>query len=175
MTLPDSGELRRMVDARHIDAAPCELTASAGECAALARRFGWVSVAYLTASVALERDGSAVRATGHLTADIVQSCAISGEDLPVHVAERLALRFVPEGQHRPDEEIEIDAAACDEIDYAGTSFDLGEAIAQSLALATDPFAVGPHAAKVRASGLLGETPARVFDALKQVKFPEDNS
>jgi hypothetical protein len=47
------------------------------------------------------------RAQGRLRAAIVQSCAISGEDLPVAIDEPLALRFVPETPVAEDE-IELD-------------------------------------------------------------------
>ena len=41
------------------------------------------------------------------------------------------------------------ADECDEIGYSGTIFDIGEAVAQSLALAIDPFATGPQAEAAR--------------------------
>ena len=62
---------------------------------------------------------------------------------------------MPEGSIHPslqeDEEIEIELEAedLDEIEYAGEKFDLGEAIAQSLALAIDPYAEGPNAEEAR--------------------------
>ena len=48
----------------------------------------------------------------------------------------------PAAPHRPDEEVELEADDCDEIEFDGTQFDLGEALAQSLALAIDPFLTG---------------------------------
>ena len=83
------------------------------------------------------------------------SCAISGEEFPVSIDEPLLLRFVPEGAIDPalsaDEEIEIDLSGedSDEIDYSGDAFDLGEAVAQSLGLAIDPYATGPNADAAR--------------------------
>ena len=53
--------------------------------------------------------------------------------------------------------------------YEGERIDLGEAVAQSLALAIDPFAIGPEAEKVRASGLLGEENLSPFAALAALK------
>ena len=146
------------------------LTAHEAERAALAARFGLVRIDRLDAEVTLERVGEAVTATGSLDADIVQSCAISAEDLPIVVNEPLAFRFVPaRGDRAPDEEIELDAADCDEIEYGGTTFDLGEAVAQSLALAIDPFATGPQAEEARRSaGLLGEQDAGPFAALRKL-------
>jgi uncharacterized metal-binding protein YceD (DUF177 family) len=161
-------EFSRPVDIREADGKRLELTADEAERAALARRFDLVRIDRLDAEVTLSRDGDTIDATGTLCADIVQSCAVSAEDLPVAVRERLAFRFVPQtGSHRPDEEIELDADELDEIEYSGTSFDVGEAVAQSLALAIDPFAVGPEAERARQqAGLLGEGDTGPFAALK---------
>jgi uncharacterized metal-binding protein YceD (DUF177 family) len=166
-------EFSRMVDIRNLGNEPLNLVATAEECAALAVRFGIVAVSRLEAQVALEPDGKAVNATGQLAADIVQSCAVSAEDLPVKVDEPIAFRFVPEtGGHRPDEEVELEAEELDEIEFTGTAFDLGEAVAQSLALAIDPFLTGPDADEARRSaGLLDEGAAGPFAALSGLKLP----
>jgi len=104
-----------------------------------------------------------------LWADIVQTCAVTGDDLPVAIEEPLALRFVPEAPVT-DEEIELEEEELDEIPYTGSSFDLGEAVAQSLALAIDPFATGPDADRVRKEkGLLDEGASGPFAALAALK------
>ena len=162
-------ELSRLIDLRQILAKPVAIEANEEERAALARRFALVRIDRLEAEVRLDVDGEAVNATGRLRAAIVQSCAISGEDLPVAIDEPLALRFVPE---RPvaEEEIELDESALDDIPYSGTAFDLGEAVAQSLALAIDPYMVGPNAERVRKeAGLLDEAAAGPFAALAALK------
>jgi hypothetical protein len=164
-------EFPRPVDIREADGKQLKLAANEAERAALARRFDLVRIDRLEADVALSRNGDTIDAKGRLSADIVQSCAVSAEDLPVAVREKLAFRFVPEARgHQPDEEIELDANALDEIAYSGTSFDVGEAIAQSLALAIDPYATGPGAEAARkAAGLLDEESAGPFAALKGLK------
>ena len=164
-------EFSRIIDIRHIEPKPVELMASAEECRALARRFALVSVDRLAATLTLSRDGDAVVARGRLKAAIVQSCAVSAEDLPAKIDEALALRFVPElsGDAGDDDEIELSDADCDEIPYEGERIDLGEAVAQSLALSIDPFAVGPDAEKMRASGLLGAEKLSPFAALAGLK------
>jgi len=171
MTTP---EFSRMIDIRHIDDKPVTLIASAEECQALARRFDLVSVRRLEASVTLTRDGTAFPAQGRLSADIVQSCAISGEDLPVTLDEVLNLRFVPASAAPVapgEEEIEITEEECDEIDFTGERFDLGEAVAQSLGLAIDPFAEGPEADRVRREVGLSEDKLNPFAALAALKKP----
>jgi len=154
-------ELSRMIKTKGLPAEPVIITADAAERAALAQRFGLPGIDDLNAEVALEARGSAIRATGTLTAAIRQACAISGEDFPVQINETLDLRFVEEGTppaHESDTiEVELDAADCDEIDYWGDAFDLGEAVAQTLGLAIDPYAEGPGADAARKkAGIVAE-------------------
>jgi len=159
------------MDVRQTDRRNVALKASEAECAALARRFGIVRIDRLEATLELDRDGTTVSASGRLEADIVQSCAVSGEDLPVAVREAIAFRFIPQAQgHAPDVDLEIDATDCDEIEYAGSHFDIGEATAQSLALAIDPFVTGPQAeATRRKAGLIDEAASGPFAALAALR------
>ena len=86
------------------------------------------------------------------TSFITQPCAVTREELSYDVSEPLMLRFVPAGSvpdYAPDEEIELDAEDLDQIEYEGDAFDLGEAIAQTLALAIDPYREGPGAEEAR--------------------------
>lgn len=162
-------EFPRPIDRRHIGARPIRLEATADEREALARRFGLVAIRRLEADVELARDGDAVNARGRFKADIVQSCAVSGEDLPVTIDEPIALRFVPE---RPvaEEEVELEESELDEIPYTGHVFDLGEAVAQSLSLAIDPYATGPNAERARKdAGISDETANGPFAALAALK------
>lgn len=160
-------EFSRIVDIRHITDQPVVLEPDETERRRLAGRFGLSAIETMRAEVKLTVEGTRVEAKGRLTAHIQQICAISGEDFPVAINEPVALRFVhPTVGHQPDEELEISADDCDEIEYEGMTFDLGEAIAQSLALAIDPFAEGPSADKARAEhGLAGEPASGAFAAL----------
>ena len=148
-------EFSREISLRQIVGHPLDLKASEAERAALARRFAISAVELLTARVSLDRHGERVSVQGALQADIVQPCAVSGEDFPVHIEEDIALRFVPEGSIDPalqegeEIEIELGASDLDEIEYTGETFDLGEAVAQGLALAIDPYAEGPDADAAR--------------------------
>jgi len=143
-------EFSRPVDVRQAESKAHHLVATTQECAALAERFALVRIDRLEAELALKREGREVAAEGRLLADVVQPCAVSGEDLAVAIDEPLAFRFVPARcDHRPDEEIELSAEDCDEIEYDGSHIDLGEAVAQSLALAIDPFLTGPDADAAR--------------------------
>jgi uncharacterized metal-binding protein YceD (DUF177 family) len=161
-------EFSRIVDATRLPLDEQVLTATAEECAALAQRFGLVAVTLLTARVTLASDGPAVNASGTLNADVVQSCAVSGEDLPVQIAETLSLRFVPAPETRAAE-VELEAEDLDEIEMDDTRFDLGEALAQTLALAIDPYLEGPGAEEFRRkAGILSAGEGGAFGALKDL-------
>jgi len=68
------------------------------------------------------------------------------------------------------EEVELSEADCDVIGYEGGAIDLGEAVAETLALALDPFPRSPDAdAALREAGVLSEEDAGPFAALKALK------
>jgi len=165
-----------MIKARPLPAGAVVIEANAAERAALAARFGLGAVESLRAEIHLEPKPGAVRATGRLVAAIRQPCAVSGEDFPVTIDEPVDLRFVPENQRPVPEgeeiEIELEADDCDEIGYDGDMFDLGEAVAQTLGLAIDPYAEGPDADAVRAAaGIVkeGEQMGPLADLLAGLK------
>jgi uncharacterized metal-binding protein YceD (DUF177 family) len=161
-------EFSRLVDERQLTPKPITIEATAEERGDLARRFGIVAIHQLQATLRLERAGEAVMARGRLSASIVQSCAVSGEDLPVRIDEPLALRFVP-AKPVEAEELELEADELDEIEFEGHELDLGEAVAQSLALAIDPYATGPEAERVRKEVLGDEAASGPFAALAALK------
>ncbi|WP_232280975.1 YceD family protein [Novosphingobium nitrogenifigens] len=165
-------EFTRILDIRQLPVGPHDYSADETERRRLAGRFGLSAIETFTATVTVAAENDVVSATGRIHAAIIQPCAISGEDFPVRIDEPLALRFIPATGNAasPDEEIEITSSDCDEIEYEGLTFDLGEALAQSLALAIDPFAEGPNADKARAEhGLSGESQGGAFAALAALK------
>lgn len=151
-------EFSRMVRARPSVPERAEIEANEAERQALAARFEVAAIESLHAELVFEPDGQAILATGALTADVVQTCAVSDEDFPVRIEEPLALLFVPHARAvDPEEEAELPGDEPDEIEFTGDMFDLGEAVAQSLGLAIDPFAEGPNADAARAAaGLVDE-------------------
>ncbi|GAA4647625.1 hypothetical protein GCM10023115_55870 [Pontixanthobacter gangjinensis] len=150
-------ELTLLVKRRAISEEPYEIKANAEERAALAKRFGLSEVKSLKATLKLTPDGSTINADGTFSGHWIQPCAVAGEDFPVRLDEPLHFRFVQAREEVPDEEIELEADDLDTIDYDGEIFDLGEAVAQSLGLAIDPFATGPDADTARKeTGILAE-------------------
>ena len=73
------------------------------------------------------------------------------------------MRFIEQGSATlapsEDEDIDFELTAddCDELEYLGDSFDIGEAVAQTLGLAIDPYAEGPAANAARSrAGIVEE-------------------
>jgi len=131
------------------------IEANAAERAAVARRFGLVAVDRLAARFAVHRAGDTILAAGTVEAKVVQPCSATGDPLPAAVRETVSLRFVEPGG--TEEEIELADDALDTIEIEGGAIDLGEAAAETMALALDPFPRSPHAAEIlRAAGVVGE-------------------
>lgn len=145
------------------------ISADDGERAALARRFGLIAIDRLDAQMVVRRDATGVLATGHLNGAVVQPCSVTGDPVPATVDEDFAIRFLPEGAVEGDE-IELSDAECDTVFYSGGTIDLGEAAAETLALALDPFprSAGADAA-LRAAGVLSEDQTGPFAALAKLK------
>lgn len=172
-TLPPEAppEFSRRVDVRQADGRPLVIEASEAEREALARRFAIVGIDRLAATLVPLRVGATISVEGRLDAAITQSCAVSGEDLAVVIAEDLHLRFIPpRSAEQAAEEVELDANDLDEIEFEGPTFDVGEAVAQSLALAIDPFVTGPDADEARSrAGLLDPEASGPFAMLASLK------
>lgn len=148
-----------------------DLIADGGECAAIADRLGLLSLDRLEAHAVLSRDGEKVRATGRLKAALRQSCVATGEPVPAHVDEPFELLFlpVPRGESA-DVEVELGEADLDTMFHDGASIDLGVAIADSLALALDPYPRSPSAdTALKEAGVLSEEEAGPFAALAALK------
>ena len=150
------------------------VSADEGERAALAGRFALPGIALLEAEATLKREGDAVLVEGRLRAVATQSCVATGEPVPARVDEPFALRFEPAGEGRP-EDLELGEGDLDIIPYDGSAVDLGEAVAQSFALALDPFPrIADADMHLRAAGVLTEEEAEAarvaaspFAALKR--------
>ena len=138
-----------------------EIHAEPDERAALARRFGLAAIDALAARYALRRDAAGVFAKGHLDARVTQSCVVTEEPVPATIDEDFAIRFVPEFEGGAADEVELSEDECDTVFYSGGAIDLGEAAAETLALALDPFPRSPHAAEaLKEAGVLSEEEAK---------------
>jgi uncharacterized metal-binding protein YceD (DUF177 family) len=148
-----------------------EIGANQDERAALARRFGLVSVERLSAEASLVRRGDEVFATGRLSAAVVQSCVATEEPVPAVIDEPFEIRFRPHPEGGGgEEEIELGEGELDVIFYDGALIDVGEAAAETLALSLDPYPRSPAAEQaLREAGVKSEEEAKPAGALAGLK------
>jgi uncharacterized metal-binding protein YceD (DUF177 family) len=150
-----------------------DLVAGEAECGAIARRLDLAGIDRLEAHAVLARDGDEIRAAGRIKSALTQFCSASGEPVPARIDEPFELRFVPEPGGRPDEELELGPQELDVIFHDGAGIELGAAIADTLALALDPYPRGPNAdAALKAAGVINEEQAGPFAALAKLKGKE---
>jgi uncharacterized metal-binding protein YceD (DUF177 family) len=154
-----------------------DLTADEGERALVARRLDLLSLSRFEAHVVLGREGKIVTCAGRVRAQLDQACVATGEAVPARIDEAFTLRFAPppvvEG---PEPEIELGADELDTVFHDGQTIDLGEALADTLGLALDPYPRGADAeAALREAGVLqeGEIASGPFAALAALKRNPD--
>jgi uncharacterized metal-binding protein YceD (DUF177 family) len=148
-----------------------DLVADAEERAAVAARLDLSSLERLDAHAVLRRDGDTVHASGRVKATLEQRCVATGDPIAARVDEAFEVRFVPELKTAGgDEEFELAADELDTLFHDGQAIDLGAAIADSLALALDPYPRSPSAEEaLRQAGVLSEEEAGPFAALAALK------
>jgi hypothetical protein len=157
------------------------IVAGPEERAALARRFDLLTLERLEATVTLRRigPGPVVRFEGRLEAELAQPCVLSLEPVEARIAERFGLTFAPEGHERLSEswsaggEVDEDDAWPEPI--TDGRIDLGEAVAQQLALALDPYPRKPGITLEDVLGpAAGETarPESPFAVLSGLRAPK---
>jgi uncharacterized metal-binding protein YceD (DUF177 family) len=161
--------LNQIRDGERID-----LSADENERHRIAERLALSSLDRLDAHVTLERKGEIVRARGRLKALLRQSCVVTDEPVDAHADEPFDIYFLPEpSSASPDEEIELHESECDVVFHDGSAIDLGQAIADTLALTLDPYPRSPGAeATLKEAGVLTEAEAGPFAALAKLKRSE---
>ena len=136
-------ELARLIAVEDIPSGgrAMHVEANATERTALALRFRLPAIEALACDFTLRRERNGViAAAGHLAARVVQVSVVTLEEFSQAVEDRFAVRFVPAGT----ESEEFDLEAPDEVPYEDGTLDLGEAAAEQLALALDPFPREPE-------------------------------
>jgi uncharacterized metal-binding protein YceD (DUF177 family) len=154
------------------------ITAEPAERAALARRFGLLALDALSARLHVIPEARSWRVTGTLTAELAQACVATGEPVPAHVEAPFSVRFVRDldaaEAEAAEEEIELSGEDCDLVALEGEKIDLGETVAQSLALNLDPYPRAPDADEtLKALGVLSEEDVGPFAALKGLKLGKE--
>jgi uncharacterized metal-binding protein YceD (DUF177 family) len=148
-----------------------DLVADEAERKAVGERLRLASLERLEAHAVLEREGPQIRARGRVRAALEQSCIATGEPVAEHVDEPFDISFLPAPvEGAADAEIELGAEDCDTVFYDGQAIDLGEAIADTLALAMQPYPRSPNAGDaLKQAGVLSESEVGPFAALAKLK------
>ena len=157
-------ELHRPLSLDRIGARGLDITidATPAECAGLAERMHLPAVLAVSCTFHLIREGrDTVLARGVLRAQVRQTCVVSLEDFEAPVQEVFQVRFVPSGEEADD----IDPEADDEIPFEGNLIDLGEAVAEQLGLALDPY---PRMPGVELAAIDDEPQPNPFNALRRL-------
>lgn len=140
-----TGDLNRPVPVARIGSSGLTVSVRAAddECSGLAERMGLPAIASLACDFDLvwERGGVSIAAKGTLRATVTRVCVISAEEFEAGIEEHFSVRFVPAGTERDDPDPDLD----DEIPFSGETIDLGEAAAEQLALALEPYPRMPGA------------------------------
>lgn len=166
-------ELSQIIKLSDIGGVPLsgQIFANEDERQALAKRFDLPAIESITANYRLEAREHEITFTGDIRSDLQQACAISGQPFPVRIAEEFNIIFVEKTDiAASEEEVELAPEDCDVIEYENAHIDLGEAIAQTMYLALDPYPRGPDADKIAEKrGLKSEEEAGPFGALAALK------
>ncbi len=168
-------EFSRPVRLDTLGEAPRAMEVAAGpeERAALAKRFGLVALDRLDAALTLSRTGDEVAVHGTLQASVVQACVASGAPVPADLAAPFDILFRPMAEAKAaEEEIELSESEMDVVFYDRAEIDVGEAVAETLALALDPYPRTPEAESIlRDAGVKpeGEEETGPFAALAALK------
>ncbi len=172
-------EFSRPLAVEKLAGAPQELqiAANAAERAALAARLRLLDLERLEARLRVRGTGPGrrVRIDGELEAEVVQACVLSLEPVRSCIEESFTQVYLLDA---PEPEAKVLAVtpgpeADDPEPLGPDGLDLGEAVAQQLALALDPYPKAPGAALPAAPDSPATAPTsgpRPFDALRALKW-----
>lgn len=136
-----------------------EIVANAAERARLVERFGLLALDRLTASVSLKRGRNGlIEVRGRLEAEVVQACVVTLEPVRARLSESFSVAF---GGGRAAAGVVVigleDADPPEEL--IDGRIDLGEVVAQQLAVALDPYPHAPDAEEKARSSVPEESGA----------------
>lgn len=152
-----------------------DIEASPEECAALAERFAILGLGGLRASLRLKAmaGGTLFRVDGQLSARVTQACVVSLEPVEQDVDEHFTMTFgAGATSGMMDVELDLDPEDDDPPDpVIDGAIDVGEAVAEHLALGLDPFPRKPGARVAQLPEPAEEVEAKVspFASLAVIK------
>ena len=167
---PGGPEFTRPVDVGRLPpgGAVYELEATPAERVALARRFDLLALDRLEAEVRLARlAGGLLRLSAALKADVAQACVITLEPVHDRIDEPFTVLYRA-GAEAGETAVVLSGVSQLVEPLRGDILDIGEAVAQQLSLALDPYPRAPGAAAAAPA----EAQASPFAAL--AKWKENN-
>ncbi len=163
---PGAPELTRPVDISRLPGERVyDLAATPVECAALARRFDLLALDRLEAQVRLTPlAGGLLRLSASLSAEVVQGCVVTLEPVRSRIDDEFSVLYRAGAEAG---ETSVVLSGADEVvePLPGDTLDIGEAVAQQLSLALDPYPRAPGAAAASS----GEALASPFAVLAKWK------
>ncbi|HTI85727.1 MAG TPA: DUF177 domain-containing protein [Alphaproteobacteria bacterium] len=124
------------------------IDASEAERQALARRFELVDLPELHAEGVLTvgAHGRRARLEGRIQAQVVQSCVVTLDPVPAEIDAPFVRLYSADSAATPSADVDVDLEADDPPDpIVGGGIDVGEAVAEELGLALDPYPRAPGA------------------------------
>lgn len=121
---------------------------------ALARRFDLIAIDRFTADLRVGRiaGGALIAVSGSLAADIIQSCVVSRQPVAATITAAISERLGPECDGDAEAVFDIDDAD-PPVPFSDGSIELGELLAQCLAILIDPY---PRAAGAALDWVAGD-------------------
>jgi uncharacterized metal-binding protein YceD (DUF177 family) len=143
-------EIERMVDLDRMGSgsAALDITASDGERAALAKRFGFIGLPAFSARVTVDRRPGQVIVEGRLRGTIVQACILTLDPVTQELDDTFRIVFrqdLTEERDPESGEALLSAQADAPEPLSGNMLDVGEIVAEQLSLAADPYPRRPGA------------------------------
>ena len=114
----------------------CKIDCDESECTALAARFGFAAVARLSARLKVKRAGPGHwNVTGKLQAEVTQLGGVTGEPVPESVDFTIEERYCRASEEGTDIDVSLDGFE----PLVDGAIDLGEVVAQTLAISVNPW------------------------------------
>lgn len=156
------------------------VVATPAECKVLADRFDLLALDSLSAEVTVRAIAGGVALSGTVVAALTQRCVASDAPVPAKISEPFDLRFVRHSvgkavvEEDGEEGVALDADDCDTLPLENEQVDVGEVVAQTLALAIPPFPRHHQAdAMVKSRGVNMNQPTGPFAGLAGLALPKD--
>ncbi len=140
-------EFSRPLDVTRVPAHGCteRISAEPKECTALAQRFGLPTIHALAAELQVTRwRGEGLKIKGRFTVDLEQICVVSLDMFRSTLADEFESYFLPAGKVAGKDDAAIEDG--DAEPFENGIIDMGEAVAEAVALAIDPYPRKPGVA-----------------------------